>query len=128
MDERRSIGRIELARIARVRRRVGSLPEIRFETETVPAGRGRVKNVSPGGLFVLTDKNPLVKEAVYVVFRDDTLVWIELLGVVRWTRPQKNESGGPGFGLAIDSTPDEYKAYVRRIVASAGAREPGGSR
>ena len=59
MDDRRSIiGRIELKRMARVRRRVRSLPEIRFETKSVRSGSGRVKNVSPGGLFVLTSDIP----------------------------------------------------------------------
>ena len=122
MDDRRSIGRIDLEPIARVRRRVRSLPEIRFETESI-GGRGRVKNISPRGLFVLTDKIPLVEESVHVVFQDDTLVWIDLIGVVRWTRPEENESGTPGFGLEIDTAPEEYKAYVQRL-ASAVAGEP----
>ena len=122
MDDRRSItGRIELERIARVRRRVHSLPEIRFETKSVPSGSGRVKNVNPGGLFVLTSEIPLVEEPVHLVFQDDTSVWIDLLGTVCWTRPEESESGGAGFGLEISTAPESYKAYVLRLVASTGA-------
>ena len=46
---------------------------------------------------------------------------------VCWTRPEENESGGAGFGLKISTAPDDYKAYVRRLVASTGAAEPGGA-
>ena len=120
MDDRRSIGRVEVKHVARTRRRVRSLPEIRFETKSVPGGQGRVKNVGPRGLFVLTSNIPIAGESVHLVLQDDRFVWIELLGVIRWTRPQENESGRPGFGLEIDAAPDEYKAYVQRLAFWAG--------
>ena len=128
MDDRRSIiGRIELKRMALVRRRIRSLPEIRFETKSVRSGKGRVKNVSPGGLFVLTSEIPLVEEPVHLVFQDDTSVWIDLLGTVCWTRPEENESGETGFGAEIRAAPDNYKAYVQRLVARREAGDPDGA-
>ena len=126
-DRRVIIGRIELKRIARARRGVRSFPEIRFETKGVRSGKGRIKNVSPGGLFVLTSEIPLVEEPVHLAFQDDTLVWIDLLGTVLWTRPEENESGGAGFGAAISAAPDNYKAYVQRLAARLKLGEPDGA-
>ncbi len=68
-----------------------------------------------------------MKEPVHLVFQDDTSVWIDLLGRVCWTCPEENESGEAGFGLEISNAPDNYKVYVRRLVASTGAGEPGGA-
>ena len=116
MDDRRrsSIGRIEPKRI--LQRRGLALPETRFETKSVRDGRGRVKNVSQGGLFVLTSDIPLVGESVHFVFQDDAFVWIELVGAVRWIGQREDESGESGFGLEIEDEPKEYRAYVRRLT------------
>ena len=62
-----------------------------------------------------------------LVFQDDTCVWIDLLGTVCWTRPEENESGETGFGPEIRAAPDNYKAYVQRLVASREAGDPDGA-
>ncbi len=100
-----------------VRRTLRSLPEVRFETETSPAGEGLVKNVGVHGLGVLTDRIPAVGESVHLVFQDDTLLWIELHGVVRWIRERPSESGDPGFGVEIEAPPPEYRAFFDRLLA-----------
>ena len=100
-----------------VRRTLPSLPEVRFQTETIPAGEGLVKNVSVYGLGVLTDRIPAVGESVHLVFKDDIYVWIELHGVVRWTREQTEQSGDPGFGIEIETPPQEYQAFFDRLLA-----------
>ena len=100
-----------------VRRALRSLPEVRFQTKTIPVGEGFVKHVSVHGLSVFTDLIPAVGESVNLVFQDDTLLWIELHGVVRWIREQTNESGDPGFGVEIESPPPEYRAFFDRLLA-----------
>ena len=100
-----------------VRRTLSSLPGVRFQTETIPVGEGFVKHVSVHGLGVFSDLIPAIGESVHLVFQDDTLLWIELHGVVRWIREQTSESGDPGFGVEIESPPPEYRAFFDRLLA-----------
>ena len=100
-----------------VRRTLRPLPEVRFQAENIPAGEGLAKNVSVHGLGVLSDSIPALGGSVHLVFQDDTLLWIELRGVVRWIREQTDESGDPGFGVEIETPPPEYRAFFDRLLA-----------
>lgn len=79
-------------------------------------GRGRVRNVSHGGLFVRTRALPQEGESVDLSLRTLAGVPIRLSGVVWWTtREGPGPNGASGFGLRLF---DEDSEDLRRLLES----------
>ncbi len=79
------------------------------------AGKGKVRNVSQGGLFVLTRAIPEVGESISLRLREPGRPAIEVRGLVWWTTRQcENPSARSGFGLRLL----ESNAHYRRLVQS----------
>jgi uncharacterized protein (TIGR02266 family) len=76
-------------------------------------GRGEVRNVSDGGLFVGTLAIPQEGSTVEVKMRAPGKVAVKVQGLVWWTAPTGRESPS-GFGLRILDDDEGY----RRLVAS----------
>ncbi len=99
-----------------VRRVLKERVQVRFETPS-SSGTGHLKNVSREGLFVTTEAPPAAGDPALVVFQDLADRWIELSGVVSWTRDESESSAAalPGFGMKIASPSDAYLEFFKEL-------------
>lgn len=87
----------------------------RIPTEFVAGeveGRGKVRNVSEGGLFVGTRAIPPQGETVRLSLSVPGHQPIEVTGMVWWTTQERSGHPDPGFGLRILDDHDDYRAMV----------------
>ncbi len=95
--------------------------EVAFATEFVVGGRkvrGKVKNVSAGGLFVFTDKIPELGETIRLRMSPGTGHQLELTGMVWWsTRDTPIPTLGPnrGFGLRFLDDNPAFREFVEGL-------------
>ena len=75
-------------------------------------GRGKVRNVSEGGLFVGTREIPPQGETVMLSLSVPGRQPIEVSGMVWWTTQDGGRHADPGFGLRILDEDDEYRRMV----------------
>ena len=87
----------------------------RFEADTL-SGKGKVKNVSPGGLFVGTRIIPEEGETVQLRLCEPGSPEVEVSGLVWWTTDgQESPNGQSGFGLRILEECDSYQRMIDRL-------------
>lgn len=87
----------------------------RFEADTL-SGKGKVRNVSPGGLFVGTRIIPEEGEIVQLRLNAPGSPEIEISGLVWWTtREQESPNGQSGFGLRILEECESYQHMISRL-------------
>ena len=83
-------------------------------------GEGSISNLSEGGLFIHTERNPRVGEQVRVEFlrtqRD-----IQVGGEVRWTTHGGTKSPG-GFGIEIHSSTEQYQELLMAVAKRWASR------
>jgi uncharacterized protein (TIGR02266 family) len=104
---------IERRRLRRVLKQV----PVAFEAGCV-RGRGHIKNLSKGGVFVRTDRLPDSGDDVRILFHDRKGSKIEVLGIVAWTTDQlpSEEVGPSGFGMRFSHVPDEYLEFFEQVL------------
>jgi Tfp pilus assembly protein PilZ len=98
-------------------RRIRTAIQAEFEVGALH-GRGKIRNVAEGGVFVGTNQVPHQGELVSLSFRDHRGRSLDVRGLVWWTT---SDSPGihraPGFGMRLIEDSDDYS----RFVASLGA-------
>lgn len=99
--------------MAEQRKRVSFLTEFRAGGVT---GSGKVKNVSPGGLFVNTASIPQQGDSVFVSMNPGDGRRVAVTGMVWWTTDgRRNGRLGSGFGLRVLEESESYQALVDRL-------------
>lgn len=105
---------IERRRLRRVLKRIPAA----FDAGTA-RGRGHIKNLSKGGVFVRTDRLPEPGSDVRILFHDRGGSKIEVHGVVAWTTDQlspEEDAGAAGFGVRFSYVSDEYLEFFEQIL------------
>jgi hypothetical protein len=77
-------------------------------------GRGRIKNVGEGGLFVQTAAIPEQGDFVRVRFSQPMLGHLEVSGMVWWTTGRRHHT--PGFGLRVLNADAPYRDLVTQLL------------
>jgi hypothetical protein len=98
--------------------------------DTIPAlyrvgtarGGGSIRDLSPGGLFVLSPMLPSEGEPIAVAFRAPDGRGIAVRGIVRWNTATEGARGArrAGFGVELIDAGDDYHALVATL-SDAGA-------
>jgi hypothetical protein len=78
------------------------------------SGKGKIRNVGEGGLFVGTASIPAQGDYVQVRFRTPAGDPMEVAGMVWWTTGRHHRN--PGFGLRLLTAGDRYQAMVREML------------
>jgi Tfp pilus assembly protein PilZ len=78
------------------------------------AGRGKIRNLGEGGLFVNTSSVPPQGESVQVRFTSPTEGALEVTGLVWWTTGRGHKH--PGFGVRLLDADDRYQRLVRVLL------------
>jgi len=80
-------------------------------------GRGKIRNVAEGGVFVGTDQVPDQGELVVLSFRDAKGRDVDVSGLVWWTTA---ETPGPhraqGFGMRLLEESEAYSRFVDSLL------------
>ncbi len=78
-----------------------------------------MKNISPTGLGVLSERLPTTGEKIHLLFQTDDDQWIEIRGAVRWQKPGIREwGGGPGFGLEFTGAYACHLEFYHAVVSA----------
>ena len=79
-------------------------------------GRGTIRNVAEGGLFVGTPQLPHQGDLVSLSFRDPKGRGLDVSGLVWWTT--SDEPGAhraPGFGIRLLEDSDDYRSFFESL-------------
>ena len=93
-------------------RRIRTAIQAEFEAGALH-GRGKIRNVADGGLFVGTAQVPNTGELVSLSFRDPRGRALDVHGLVWWTT--SDEPGthrAPGFGMRLLEHSDAYSRFI----------------
>ena len=106
----------EAARDARcMNERIRTAIQTVFEAGPVH-GRGKIRNVGEGGVFVGTAQVPSQGEMVVLSFRDQKGRKLDVSGLVWWTT---SDAPGPhrvpGFGMRLLDQSDDYSRFVASL-------------
>ncbi len=95
-----------------------SLPVIYFVGKA--QGLGRVRNLSPDGLFLWGSMLPKKGEHIVIKFTTPTGREITVEGTIRWiTRAHADETSAPwGFGVELSSYGDDYLVVVEDFLST----------
>ncbi len=104
---------VERRRLKRVVKRIPA----RYQSDGL-IGKGHIKNVTKEGLFLRTDRLPSPGSQVRVIFEPHEGPKVEVSGTVAWTTAQLRDptEGAPGFGMKIDSVPEEFLEFFEQIL------------
>ena len=79
-------------------------------------GRGKIRNVTEGGLFVGTAQIPREGEQVSLRFRDHRGRELDVHGLVWWTTSEApGNHRAPGFGMRLIEESDEYGNFLASL-------------
>ena len=79
-------------------------------------GRGTIRNVTEGGLFVGTTQVPDQGDLVSVSFRDPKGRGLDVSGLVWWTTTDEPGSHrAPGFGMRLLEDSEAYRQFVESL-------------
>ncbi len=83
-------------------------------------GRGHIKNVSKGGLFLRTEVLPVAGTGVRMLFHNRDGSKIEVHGKVAWNTSQldaaERDQTRPGFGMIFDTTDNAYREFLEQLM------------
>ena len=75
-------------------------------------GRGTIRNVAEGGLFVGTPQVPHQGDVVSLSFRDPKGRGLDVSGLVWWTTADEPGSHrAPGFGIRLLEESEDYQRF-----------------
>jgi uncharacterized protein (TIGR02266 family) len=104
----------------RTRRRALRVPthlKVRFRHGAV-GGLGRARDVSEGGLFLVTDR-PLAPGTPLHLELEAAGRQVEVEGVVVWLRESEGATGPPGMGVRFDNLDESERRAVAELVENA---------
>ena len=96
-------------------RRIRTAIQTEFEAGALQ-GRGTIRNVAEGGLFVGTTQVPHQGDLVSLSFRDPKGRELDVSGLVWWTTT--DEPGlhrAPGFGIRLLDDSEDYRRFVELL-------------
>jgi hypothetical protein len=101
--------------LAMTQRRIRTAIQTDFETEAL-RGRGTIRNMAEGGMFVGTPHIPHQGELVSLSFRDGKGRGLDVSGLVWWTTL---DEPGPhrttGFGIRLLEESDDYRSFFESL-------------
>ena len=101
-------------------RRIRTAIQTEFEAGALQ-GRGTIRNVAEGGLFVGTTQVPHQGDLVSLSFRDPKGRGLGVSGLVWWTTTDEPGSHRvPGFGMRLLDDSEDYRRFVDGL--SSGRR------
>jgi len=98
-----------------IHRRIRTAIQAEFETGAL-RGRGKIRNMAEGGLFVGTAAVPQEGELVSLSFRDHRGRELDVHGLVWWTT--SDEPGvhrSPGFGMRLLEDSERYRLFLENL-------------
>lgn len=78
-------------------------------------GKGKVRNLSEGGLFVGTAQLPQQGDTVRLSLSVPGRAPVEVSGMVWWTTREHRSHRTPGFGVQLFERGDDYDEVVREL-------------
>jgi Tfp pilus assembly protein PilZ len=79
-------------------------------------GRGTIRNVAEGGLFVGTPQIPHQGDVVSLSFRDGKGHGLDVSGLVWWTTTDEpGTHRAPGFGIRLLEESDDYRNFFESL-------------
>jgi Tfp pilus assembly protein PilZ len=94
------------------RRRIRTVIQTEFEAGRLH-GRGKIRNLAEGGLFVGTTQVPRQGDLVTLSFRDHKGRELGVSGLVWWTTADEPGSHrAPGFGIRLLEDSDDYHRFL----------------
>jgi hypothetical protein len=98
-----------------ITRRIRTAIQAEFEAGALH-GRGKIRNVAEGGLFVGTTQVPHQGELVSLSFRDHKGRSLDVHGLVWWTTSDTpGIHRAPGFGIRLLEQSDAYSRFVTSL-------------
>jgi Tfp pilus assembly protein PilZ len=93
-------------------RRIRTAIQTEFEAGALQ-GRGKIRNVAEGGLFVGTTQVPHQGDLVSLSFRDPKGKGVDVSGLVWWTTTDEPGSHrAPGFGIRLLEDSEDYLRFL----------------
>jgi hypothetical protein len=97
------------------RRRIRTAIPTEFEAGQLH-GRGTIRNVAEGGLFVGTPQIPHQGDLVSLSFRDGKGRGLGISGLVWWTTiDEPGAHSPPGFGIRLLEDTDDYRSFFESL-------------
>ncbi len=97
------------------KRRIRAAIPAEFEAGALQ-GRGKIRNMAEGGLFVGTTQMPHQGELVSLSFRDHQGRELDLSGLVWWTTAEAPGSHrAPGFGIRLIEESEDYEHFLASL-------------
>lgn len=79
-------------------------------------GKGKIRNVAEGGVFVGTSQLPDQGEMVVLSFRDTKGRELDVTGLVWWTTSENpGVYRAPGFGMRLLEESEEYSRFFESL-------------
>jgi hypothetical protein len=96
-------------------RRIRTAIQTEFEAGELH-GRGTIRNVAEGGLFVGTPQIPHQGDLVSLSFRDGKGRGLGVSGLVWWTTiDEPGAHSAPGFGIRLLEDTDDYRNFFESL-------------
>jgi Tfp pilus assembly protein PilZ len=92
--------------------RIRTAIQTEFETGAL-RGRGTIRNMAEGGMFVGTPQIPHQGDLVSLSFRDGNGRGLDVSGLVWWTTiDEPGSHRTPGFGIRLLEESDDYRSFL----------------
>ena len=100
---------------AHMKKRIRTAIQAEFEAGDVQ-GKGKIRNVDEGGVFVGTSQIPHQGEMVVLSFRDMKGREVDITGLVWWTTTDEPGSHrAPGFGIRLLEESEAYSRFFQSL-------------
>ena len=101
------------------RRRIRTAIQTEFEAGKLH-GRGTIRNVAEGGMFVGTTQVPDQGNLVSLSFRDYNGRGLGVSGMVWWTTADEpGPHRSPGFAIRLIDESDDYRRFLESLSGAA---------
>jgi hypothetical protein len=102
---------------AMARRRIRTAISAEFEAGALQ-GRGKIRNMADGGLFIGTTQMPHQGDLVSLSFRDHRGRELGVSGLVWWTTADEpGTHRAPGFGMRLIEESEDYDRFLESLRA-----------
>lgn len=99
-----------------MKNRIRTAIQTEFEAGALQ-GRGKIRNVAEGGVFVGTTQVPDQGELVSLSFRDYHGRTVDVSGLVWWTTAETpGPHRSPGFGMRLLDDCEDYTRFVDSLL------------
>jgi hypothetical protein len=96
-------------------RRIRTAIQTEFEAGAL-RGRGTIRNMAEGGLFVGTPQIPHQGDLVSLSFRDRKGRGLDVSGLVWWTTiDEPGAHRAPGFGIRLLEESEDYQSFFESM-------------